>query len=186
MRWTGTLPRWKPGASMLDPIAADIGRRVIYRDPRGQKIEEGIITSFNPQYVFVRYGRANISAATRREDLEWSTRAPDQTVLAMSKSGRTVTIDFSGRSADELGRRPAMVADGGELADAQRAYELAYGAQQSATIAMQSALTHLQNVEAKIKAERENVGRVPAGQSYYPENTGTRNKKQFPVLLGNG
>jgi hypothetical protein len=57
-----------------DVTPADIGRRVIYResvDHPGRKVETGVISSFTPQYVFVRY-RGVTSAATRREDLEWA------------------------------------------------------------------------------------------------------------------
>jgi hypothetical protein len=59
---------------MLTPDATDkdIGRRVIYRDRSGYAApEEGVITSLNPNYVFVRY-RGITSAATQREDLEWA------------------------------------------------------------------------------------------------------------------
>ena len=47
----------------------DIGRKVIY-DP-GYKIEEGIITSFNDTYVFVRYGSDTNSKATYYRDLRY-------------------------------------------------------------------------------------------------------------------
>jgi hypothetical protein len=58
---------------MLTPDVTDkdIGRRVVYRDRSGYTVEEGKITSFNPQYVFVLY-RGVTSAATRREDLTWA------------------------------------------------------------------------------------------------------------------
>jgi hypothetical protein len=61
---------------MLNPdvTPADIGRRVIYREPidhPGRKTEIGVISSFNEHYVFVRY-RGITSAATRRDDLEWA------------------------------------------------------------------------------------------------------------------
>lgn len=61
---------------MIDPTASDIGRKVIYREQGnfpGRKIEEGVITSFNKQFVFVRYEGLGGSAATAREDLEWVT-----------------------------------------------------------------------------------------------------------------
>jgi hypothetical protein len=32
---------------MINPKPADIGRKVVYRDPGGWKVEEGVITSFN-------------------------------------------------------------------------------------------------------------------------------------------
>jgi hypothetical protein len=56
---------------MIDPKPADIGRKVVYRDPGGWKVEEGAITSFNDTCVFVRYGADTGSKGTRREDLEW-------------------------------------------------------------------------------------------------------------------
>ena len=57
---------------MIEPTLADIGRRVIYRSPGGDTVEQGTITSFNEQFVFVRYTAGPTSAATRREDLEFA------------------------------------------------------------------------------------------------------------------
>ena len=62
---------------MIDPNAADIGRKVVYRDRTGWKVEEGVITSFNDTCVFVRYGADTGSRATRREDLDWLEARPD-------------------------------------------------------------------------------------------------------------
>ncbi len=59
---------------MIEPTQNDIGRKVIYRergDFPGRKVEEGVITSFNDHYVFVRYGAGVTPAATLRESLEW-------------------------------------------------------------------------------------------------------------------
>ena len=58
---------------MIDPQKTDIGRRVIYTGNRypGGLPEVGVITSYNPTTVFVRYGVQNYSAPTSREDLEW-------------------------------------------------------------------------------------------------------------------
>jgi hypothetical protein len=56
---------------MIEPIAGDVGRGVVYRDRSGAKVDEGVITRISPQYVFVRYGADKHSKATRREDLEW-------------------------------------------------------------------------------------------------------------------
>ena len=59
---------------MINPTTDDIGRKVIYTSKTlsGKiTIEEGVITSFNKDYVFVRYGSGTGSAATRREDLTW-------------------------------------------------------------------------------------------------------------------
>jgi hypothetical protein len=54
---------------MIEPIDADRGRKVVYRG--GEALEEGVIASFNPAYVFVRYGADAGSKATLRKDLEW-------------------------------------------------------------------------------------------------------------------
>ncbi|HTB46496.1 MAG TPA: hypothetical protein VK741_22940 [Acetobacteraceae bacterium] len=83
---------------MIDPTRHDLGRKVIYRDlntPNGSKLEEGTITSFNDAYVFVRYHSGSTSAATRRYDLEWSTREPGETAISMTVAGGKVTeMDF--------------------------------------------------------------------------------------------
>lgn len=59
--------------TMVDPTEADIGRYVIYTGNRypGEKVEEGVITSFNSHCVFVRYGADKHSKGTSRQDLEW-------------------------------------------------------------------------------------------------------------------
>jgi hypothetical protein len=62
---------------VIQPTENDIGRHVIYRehgDFPGRKVEEGILTSFNQLYAFVRYGGCT-SAATNFADLEWSHEA---------------------------------------------------------------------------------------------------------------
>lgn len=56
---------------MIDPTERDIGRKVIYTGNYGGSLEEGVITSFNNSYVFVRYGTKYTSEATSRSDLEW-------------------------------------------------------------------------------------------------------------------
>ncbi len=58
---------------MIEPVANDIGRKVIYTGNRypGGKPEEGVITSFNHWQVFVRYGADFGSKATSPSDLEW-------------------------------------------------------------------------------------------------------------------
>ena len=57
---------------MIDPTEQDIGRRVIYSDKSGGKVEHGTVSSFSPDYVFVRYTSGITAAATAREDLEWA------------------------------------------------------------------------------------------------------------------
>jgi hypothetical protein len=59
---------------VIDPTEDDVGRSVVYLSGRDER-QEGTISSFNSRYVFVRYARWNggqTAAATRREDLEWS------------------------------------------------------------------------------------------------------------------
>lgn len=60
----------KPPAG-IQPTAADIGRKVVYRTAPNYEPEEGIITSFNESCVFVRYGTSINGIATSREDLDW-------------------------------------------------------------------------------------------------------------------
>ena len=56
---------------MIEPTAADVGRRVVYCDRAGYSFpEEGTIAWFNECHVFVVYGRRP-PAATRRQDLDW-------------------------------------------------------------------------------------------------------------------
>ena len=53
---------------------AKIGRKVIYTPKgnyEGKKLEEGVITSVNSKYVFVRYGNEYQSKATDPEDLRY-------------------------------------------------------------------------------------------------------------------
>lgn len=62
---------------MIEPKETDIGRAVVYTPAGydgfcGLPNEEGVITSFNSSFVFVRYGPEKQSKATRRQDLEWS------------------------------------------------------------------------------------------------------------------
>lgn len=80
---------------MINPAEADIGRKVIYRDLGGRgTIEEGVITSFNAHYVFVRYG-GETSAATCRGDLEWSLRRPeDLAVETVIQGGKVRSLNF--------------------------------------------------------------------------------------------
>jgi hypothetical protein len=53
------------------PTEEDIGRGVLYTPYPGAKTEDGIITSLNDEYVFVRYAGDVHSKATRYEDLRW-------------------------------------------------------------------------------------------------------------------
>lgn len=55
---------------MITPSNEDIGRKVVYNGHGGR--EEGVITSFNEEYIFVRYGEIGHGQATRPEDLEFA------------------------------------------------------------------------------------------------------------------
>lgn len=58
---------------MIFPVYEDIGKSVVYTGASGH--EEGVITSFNDRYIFVRYVGQHPNApgkATKREDLKWS------------------------------------------------------------------------------------------------------------------
>lgn len=55
----------------ISPLPEDIGRKVIYRPYVGAPVEIGVITSFTPAFVFVRYGSDAHAKATNSADLEW-------------------------------------------------------------------------------------------------------------------
>ena len=59
----------------LDEARQAIGRKVVYWPPGPARpyvaAEEGVITSVNDSYVFVRYGSQAGSAATNAENLEF-------------------------------------------------------------------------------------------------------------------
>lgn len=59
---------------MIKPTPNDIDRLVLYTGNRypGGKIEEGVITSFNANTVFVRYGVDKHAKGTSPQDLEWA------------------------------------------------------------------------------------------------------------------
>ena len=57
----------------LDIARANVGRGVIYTAYDGAPSEQGVITSANDNYVFVRYDGDQQSKATRPEDLRWMT-----------------------------------------------------------------------------------------------------------------
>jgi len=59
---------------MIDPTETDIGRKVIYTpsgDYPDKVIEEGVLSSFNDSYVFVRFGGNVTAAACLRANLDW-------------------------------------------------------------------------------------------------------------------
>lgn len=53
----------------LDEARERIGLKVIYRSPGNPLAEEGVITSVNDSFVFVRYGSQAGSQATYPADL---------------------------------------------------------------------------------------------------------------------
>ncbi len=60
---------------MINPTEKDIGRGVVYQAGHpGAEREDGVITSFNEHFVFVRYRHQHPSSygqPTKREDLNW-------------------------------------------------------------------------------------------------------------------
>jgi len=57
----------------FEPTNADIGRAVVYTPAHGPA-EDGVLTSFNDSYVFVRFRSQHPAAggqACRRQDLRW-------------------------------------------------------------------------------------------------------------------
>jgi len=53
------------------PTDEDVGRGVVYTAHEAAKPEDGVVTSFNDVFVFVRYGADKGSKATRPQDLQW-------------------------------------------------------------------------------------------------------------------
>lgn len=47
----------------------DIGKKVVYQSYEGAALEEGIVTSFNDTYIFVRYSTCSNGQATSPKDL---------------------------------------------------------------------------------------------------------------------
>ena len=64
---------------MITPTKTDIGRCVLYTGNTypGGEIERGVITSFNKQTVFVRYGADVHPKGTNPDDLQWEDDEPD-------------------------------------------------------------------------------------------------------------
>ena len=59
--------------------STDFGRKVVYTAHHGET-EEGVITSANCKFIFVRYGSDCHSKATDPEQLEFSTKRGMNTV----------------------------------------------------------------------------------------------------------
>jgi hypothetical protein len=58
---------------VIEPLAKDVGRKVIYTGSRGRdrSVREGVVMSFDLHCVYVRYGEHATSEGNRRRDLEW-------------------------------------------------------------------------------------------------------------------
>lgn len=56
---------------MIDPFKDDLGRRVIQSEYVGGPIQRGVITSFNPDYVYVQYDKQGFSTSVPREELQY-------------------------------------------------------------------------------------------------------------------
>jgi hypothetical protein len=60
-------------AMTLDEARNAVGRAVVYEYSPG-RFDEGVITSTNDQFAFVRYGAQQTSQATRPQDLRLAGR----------------------------------------------------------------------------------------------------------------
>lgn len=56
---------------MIDPFKEDLGRRVVHEQYVGGPIKRGVITSFNPDYVYVQFDNDGFSTSVPREDLHY-------------------------------------------------------------------------------------------------------------------
>mgnify|MGYP003416820137 CR=1 FL=1 len=65
----------------LDEAHEMVGQKVVYWPTTG-RVEEGVITSVTPRYVFVRYGNDVGSKATAAEALEPLARSPQRARLS--------------------------------------------------------------------------------------------------------
>jgi hypothetical protein len=60
----------------LDEAREHVGAKVLYCEPGSAPSEEGVITSVNEHYVFVRYGADYGSKATHAHRLDLLTSTP--------------------------------------------------------------------------------------------------------------
>lgn len=56
--------------SIFEINELDIGKKVIYKEGEYNE-EKGVITSYNNEYIFVKYGNDIQSKSTRIKDLTW-------------------------------------------------------------------------------------------------------------------
>ena len=61
---------------LKDLTNADKNRLVVYSKGRLKQLEEGIITSWNDTFIFVKYGKDITSKATYPQDLDWAIKSP--------------------------------------------------------------------------------------------------------------
>jgi exoribonuclease R len=54
----------------LDEARAHVGDAVTYQAHHGAQVEQGVVTSVNDSYVFVRFGANPTSAACRPDHLQ--------------------------------------------------------------------------------------------------------------------
>lgn len=133
---------------MIEPSIADIGRSVVYRGHHpGAKLEEGVITSFNDHYVFVRYGADKASKATKREDLEWGA-SPQEPSAAPGKTTPTLALK-------EIDRFIAYVEDYASLTSGEMKRKYGEGFDNVASRArmMRTAVQNCLSLEASKSAE---------------------------------
>lgn len=62
-------------AMTLEQARRHVGAAVVYTVPHGLLTEDGIITSVNEKWVFVRYGRDRHAKATHPDNLDLESEA---------------------------------------------------------------------------------------------------------------
>lgn len=72
---------------MIRPKQSDIGRQVVYQGGHPDDKDEGVITSFNNAFVFVRYRGKIHSQATNPRDLTFTHPMPEDELDATAGEG---------------------------------------------------------------------------------------------------
>lgn len=100
----------------INVTACDIGRRVIYSQPNRPTYENeiGEVSSFNDNFVFVRFTAGGTAAACRRENLQWESEAPDGTNYLDRANGLYVLKGFVSKPPCQPALSKASPSEGGE------------------------------------------------------------------------
>lgn len=76
--------------------ALDIGRAVVYKDHRGKR-EDGVISSWNASYIFVRYRGELGAKATSPGDLDWPGLEPPPEAFCVDEDGPEIVSEAHAR-----------------------------------------------------------------------------------------